>query len=322
MKKKRLFMLIYLLINNLKAQNQNLEGKFEQTITKLKTEAFSKSSQQTQQPGLDDSIPIIKYVLNLKSLNFQIPDPKLKKNRQLIGSSYKVDYIKNSNSGEERDTYTPILSFFTIFSDGIFNSSLDKKWKDLDHYTTRDYTFEIFYENPSSEITAFNMNHNSNFLSIALKNLDFLIFDLEKKNSKENFKILKFSEMNISRFEQGSIFESIASIPYSDFLISSFSRFDLVKIGKLDGSVEFFDNPLDEIQKFAVVNEIDYSGNSPQVHQSHFIGTSKYSSINFIGDYTTMKPIYFFSISLFISKNNLFFLKFFSKKFPKIKIIF
>ena len=92
---------------------------------------------------------------------------------------------------------------------------------------------------------------------------------------------------------------SIAKIPDQRVFLMSSNRFEIIKVELKTSQVSVFTNPIDEI-RFLVAPHQVYKLKEEVFPL--FVATSLNSNMNMMMDYTTMKPVRFFSISLIPSK--------------------
>ena len=238
-----------------------------------------------------------------------------------------VNYTKvrePSQATKYLGTHDPLLRLVTVMERGVYFSFLSQTWKDLDVRSDQNTKMSNLFEVPiSNPITASHMERNQSLVAVAYKNLTVEVIDMNtaQKIDLENNSFYSYNSVSFDTAYRFGVEEdhevlAIAQIPATDYLIFSSNRFEIFKGNRKTGEVlGRFKNPLEKIGKIAIPSlshrtEVDpFNPNSkkdPEIskknlelaYQKDFIAAGADDPMNAFIDWTTMKPLKFFSLHL------------------------
>lgn len=259
-----------------------------------------------------------------KHISFRIPKGSLKiESRRELTSSWFAEYrlrprgeLLNSN-GNNR--YDPYFSIATVMNDGVYYTRIEDTWRKLDEEDYLYKNLEIGLEfGTQNLITAATSTGNYSVLLIA--NQDMMVRTLDLRYFKDDGALKIVTEVDLSYGEDEGDFaiRSIWMVPYSTQAIASPNRYEIFKFDFLSGEKEIFENKLGPIKHIVGPVMTDFPEREPynpstdrtsvpqHIRNSEenpfFIATGSQSPMNFVGDWTTLEPIRFFSFEKYSSK--------------------
>ena len=238
--------------------------------------------------------------------------------KNFLGINWYNEYQKvdsGANSTEPR--YDPLFRISAVTDKELYLKKYDKIWFDLDPKDSNNRKiYPHFSTVENNTITAYQMENNQTIITLALKNLTILTFDLNQKvnDSNPQLKPIMVFDSRYKVAEGDELIRSLGQVPYTNQIIFSPSRFEIFKIDRLTGQTSHRGrSPLDSIN-FIVLpvsthrSESDpYNPNKkidPKLNErvrnftelTYFVMTSTDSGVNALVDWTNMKTIKYFSI--------------------------
>ena len=232
-----------------------------------------------------------------------------------------VDYQKvREKANKTKGLYDPFLRLITVMERGIYFKKFTKTWKDIDPRAEENLAMTKLFELPiSNPITTSMIERNQSLVAVAYKNLTVEVIDIN--SAKKNGLNFMFNSVRFdARFKYGVEEDhqvlAIGHIPASDFLIFSSNRFEIIKADRRAGKIENrAKNPIDKIGILAFpclshrTEQDPFNPNStkdPEIsekhikmgHKKYFIAVGADDPMNVVMDWTTLKPVKFFSMHL------------------------
>ena len=267
-----------------------------------------------------------------KTLIFQIPTNH--PNRTRIKVSWLATYHKRppktpsasttpQNSDENSNTpkiqkFDPKLTLISVMTDGVYMLKMNQTWREIDPENLEQDTLKALkYVDPKNQITMSQMDGNDTILTVAYQNLTIEVIDVLKSAPGAPKIIQKIDLLERSIEPWDDQISALYRIPYSEELILAPGRFEMVKINRLTGELKSEKNALGHL-KFMVGplrtdrpsrdphnpnKSLRSSSKASRIHEiesaQYFVFTSKNTSMNAVGDFTTLKPIHFWSLKLY-----------------------
>ena len=244
-------------------------------------------------------------------------------NDRHLQSMWYVDYVEVRNfSSIYLGTHDPLLRVVTVMERGIYFKKFKTSWKDLNPLDKELARMDVLKELPASDgITAAKMERNNSVLVVAYKNLSVEIIDFrsvtegtKKGNFSYSAKVMD-SSYKFGREDDHEVL-SIGLVPGTDLLVFSSNRFEILKADRKTGMIlDKEKNPLDNIgiiEAPCLSHRADLDpyqptkSKDPEIStknlkiglKTNFIITGADDPMNAVLDWTTMKPIFFFSMHL------------------------
>ena len=240
---------------------------------------------------------------------------------EVLGVNWYIEYKeinqKEQNQQQKSNKLEPLMRISAITKDEIFLKKFNKTWFDLDPQNPDNIEIKpVYTTDPHNPFTAYMMENNQTLLTIALKNLTILTFDLNLPVSQTTNQLNPIRQFNAQfRYsEGGETIQSIALIPYSNLVLFSPSRFEAFKVNRLTGEVMHRGrSPLDSTRFISVpvathrpdrdphnkARKLDSNLNQrirKHTEAPHFVMTSPNSGQNALIDWTSMGVVNSFSL--------------------------
>ena len=254
---------------------------------------------------------------------------------QILSVSSLVNYqnsetasFETEGTNSERMLYHTYLTFLTVLPTGIYLKTLQDNWFNMNYkeYSTTSIMSQVFDPGNFSRITVARTSANSPRIIFVDSNLNLTVLEMrlnttatkqtstgkEKEKEQEgpslnfSYSVNKITSINLERLDQRAkdeknIVRSLAKIPESDTFLVSADRFEILKVdlrmaprGNVK-RVTRFTNPLDWIRFIVCAHKVyRFRGQRFPL----FVATSLLDNMNVVMDYTTMKPLRFFSLAL------------------------
>ena len=238
--------------------------------------------------------------------------------KAFLGINWFIDYEQDQKiSNSKEPFYKPLIRILAITDKEVFLKKFNDIWFDLNPQDPQNLEIHPhFVTTANNPITAYQMDNNQSILTVALKNLTVLTINtsqaLDPKDPRFNPIMLFDSSYKFS--EGTEIIRSIAQIPYTNEIIFSSNRFEILKINKLTQEVIHRGrSPLDSTNFIVTpvpTHRQNYDPHNPNkkpdpalsqrvkvfTETMYFVMTSADSGTNSLVDWTSMKTIRYFSM--------------------------
>ena len=231
---------------------------------------------------------------------------------EIIGISSFATYTFNYTDQEtKKDFYDAKNTFILIRSAAVYIRTFERPW----FFMTFDGYGPILEMNLAlrfinrTRFTAMHMDVNTRQLLLASNDLRLRVFDLKEKpaggDGEMGWEMDLVQNLDTGHsqglLEEGYMVRSIAKLPDEKVFLMSSNRFEILKVDGSGGnfSVSVYPNPIDDIRFFKTPSK---AYEFKQEVYPYFVATSLNDNMNVIMDYTKMKALRFFSLSLIPSK--------------------
>ena len=252
--------------------------------------------------------------------------------QKYLQANYFVEYVVRPReelpdplNGTDRYDGHPV--FVVIGEYGVYIKKIERRWLDIPKDEQREggEMKAILELEPGGgpKIVSSNMNSNETILTIAYSDLTFQILEFQKdpNSTVYGYKLKELHKLDLTYTKPLPIDEdkaqvrSIGAIPYSDHLIISPNRFELLKINRRTGErksmIALLDSTRHIVCPVATYKHKD-NPHSPKRIQRPWISDFNYkigteprcvltghdSPTNVVIDWTNMKPISFWDMGL------------------------
>ena len=250
---------------------------------------------------------------------------KIADKKEFLGIGWYLDYKKNiPNTNSTEPIYKPLIRILAVTDKEMYFKKFNDTWFDLDPVDPNNLEIHPHYiTTANNPITAYYMDNNQSVLTIALKNLTIITFNASQPLDREKPVFKPIMSFNSSyKFNEGSErIRSLAQVPYTNQIIFSSNRFEILKLNKLTGDIIYRGrSPLDSTNFIVTpvpTHRPEYDPHNPNKKKDptlsdrvrpfteipYFVMTSNNSGINTLVDWTQMKTIRYFSMRDKVQKN-------------------
>ena len=238
--------------------------------------------------------------------------------KKFLGINWFNEYQKTQPDADSSESvYKPLMRIIAVTDKEIYFKKFGQSWFDLDPLDP--INLEIhphFVTTANNPITAYHMDNNQSILTIALRDLTIITLNASQAidPKKPQFKpIMKFNSSY--KFVEGTEqIRSIAQVPYTNQIIISPSRFEILKVNKITKEVTYRGrSPLDSTNFIVTpvpTHRSEYDPHNPNkkndptlsqrvqtfTETTYFVMTSDDSGTNSLVDWTSMQTIKYFSM--------------------------
>jgi hypothetical protein len=207
--------------------------------------------------------------------------------------------------------FDPFLTIGGVTTEGVFKKKTEERFQNyVDKEIFRGVEYEeIFVADKDNQIAVAETVGGSSIVTIALKDHTIKVIDLVQSEPQKPFIMAEF-QPDVDP-EIPSIIKSLLTPPHQDFLLFSPNIYEFYKMDKNDGSVTKVRNMIDGVRHLlspvptALPEKDNFqtaSMEDPEVNERirtssaspYFMGTGDTNGLNFVADWTTMQPIFYF----------------------------
>ena len=236
------------------------------------------------------------------------------------------------SSGNQKQLYDAYQTFLVCTPSGVFRKELKHHWLYVNEHTELYPTFmemeSIFKPHADQRIEKCYMEVDSRKVIMVDNDLNFTVIEIKEFNFSANsdqkleekkFEIFYNFSLNETqkRYEDGDRVYAIARLPESQMLVMSRSRFEFFKFDLnlrnrenfnksseqtfKNMTEEVFESTIDEIRLIVVPHKLYQF---ERLRSPLMVMTSLNDNMNVMLDYSSMKPLRYFSIALITSNKN------------------
>ena len=166
---------------------------------------------------------------------------EINEDKKFLGINWFNEYEKTEKTGNSTEPlYKPLIRILAVTDKEVFLKRFNDIWFDLDPKDPQNFRIlPHFVTTAKNPITAYHMDNNQSLLTIALKNLTIITLNASQPldPQKSMFRPIMLFDSSYKFIEGTEEIRSIAQIPYTNEIIFSPSRFEILKINKLTQEV-------------------------------------------------------------------------------------